>query len=301
MKRFKTYKKTKLKIPKFIILIPLIILISHLYLNLSFKIINKNTLTNLLITNTYANLFNKQNLFNNLNNLIFKNVWGFNIQESTAEPVINTNNIYYEDYLIYVYNTYQTDKYERSNNNSYSVNPTVREASLIFKEYLEKEGLSTLVEQRNVAKTLKENKLNYNNIYKASRILLESSYNEYKTLKYFIDLGRSETGNNKIITLNEKEYAPILFIIGTDNNNYLKNQTLANKLHTKINAKIKDLSKISLRGGTGYQGIYNEDFNANTLLIQVGGKENTINEVTNSLQILAQIMAIHIKQEQNET
>ena len=50
---------------------------------------------------------------------------------------------------------------------------------------------------------------------------------------------------------------------------------------------------ISLRGGVGYQGVYNQDFSSKGLLIQVGGINNTIDEVNRTMKILAQVIAIY--------
>ena len=41
----------------------------------------------------------------------------------------------------------------------------------------------------------------------------------------------------------------------------------------------------------GYQGIYNQDFSDKVMLIQVGGKENTIDEVNRTLEILAEVLS----------
>ena len=47
---------------------------------------------------------------------------------------------------------------------------------------------------------------------------------------------------------------------------------------------------IYLKEGVGVNGIYNQDFSPNTILIELGGQDNTIEEVTNTINILSKIL-----------
>lgn len=80
-----------------------------------------------------------------------------------------------------------------------------------------------------------------------------------------------------------------------------ENQNFAIQLNDILNTIEPSLSRgVSLRGGTGYQGVYNQDFSKYTLLIQVGGIHNTIDEVNRSLKVLANVIANFILEEENE-
>ena len=48
--------------------------------------------------------------------------------------------------------------------------------------------------------------------------------------------------------------------------------------------------------GPGVNGIYNQDLSENIILLEVGANENTIEEVTNTLDIISQV----IKEKINE-
>ena len=54
------------------------------------------------------------------------------------------------------------------------------------------------------------------------------------------------------------------------------------------------------KSGKGVNGVYNQDFHANTMLIEVGGQYNNIREVNNSLKVLARILAEYIKEDLND-
>ncbi len=49
--------------------------------------------------------------------------------------------------------------------------------------------------------------------------------------------------------------------------------------------------------GPKVNGVYNEDFSNRTLLIEVGGENNTIEEVYNSLDVLSEVLISFIKEE----
>ena len=49
--------------------------------------------------------------------------------------------------------------------------------------------------------------------------------------------------------------------------------------------------------GANVNGIYNQDISPNTLLIEVGGVDNTIEEVYNTMNAIADVLAKHIKGE----
>lgn len=295
MKKFVAFKKTNNSIKIVFYLIGVIILIILLNFILTFN--NANILATYIISNNFG-------LKNNyLNNIFIKNIWGFDIKkikevnrEVNEEEELVVKN---KKPVIYLYNSYQTDKYKKNYYSSYSINPVVTTASLILKEYLESKGINTLVENRNIAVTLKENNNEYYEVYKASRVLMEEALKNNPSLKYFFDLKIMDNNyQNTTATYKDKKYAKVMFVIGTDNKSYQENYKLAKKLNSKLD---KNLSRgIDMRGGEGYQGYYNEDFNSNTLLIEVGGYENTIDEVNRTLEILANVIVEVINEEEKK-
>ena len=55
---------------------------------------------------------------------------------------------------------------------------------------------------------------------------------------------------------------------------------------------------ISLKGGSGVNGIYNQNISPNAILIEIGGQYNTIMEINNTLPILADAILEYVKGEQ---
>ena len=185
---------------------------------------------------------------------------------------------------IYLYNTHQTEEYQSSELLEFTIKPTVMINNYILEDIFNRNGLQTIVEERSIKEMLNNNNWKYSSSYKASRIYLEDTYKSNPSLEYFIDLHRDSLPHNKTyISIDGKDYAKIMFLVGLENPNYEKNLLLMEKINNKLNEYYPGLSKgILKKGGEGVNGIYNQDFNKNVLLVEMGGYENTTTEVLNS-------------------
>lgn len=237
------------------------------------------------------------NSFNNDNNFLEKLV-NQSLKVSNPIKLLNKNyqkyipNVKYEEKtvkeeespLIYIYNSHQTEEYQSSSYAEFSINPTVVMNDYILEDIFNKNGYKTLVEERSIKEVLNNNKWKYVNSYKASRIFLEDVIVKNPSLKYFIDVHRDSLKRDKTtITIDGKDYAKIIFLIGTDNSNYQSNLDLTERINNKLNEYYPGLSKgIYKKGGEGVNGVYNQDFSPNTILVEMGGYENTTNEVLNT-------------------
>lgn len=185
---------------------------------------------------------------------------------------------------IYLYNTHQTEEYQSSELLEFTIKPTVMINNYILEDIFNRNGYQTIVEERSIKEMLNNNNWKYSSSYKASRIYLEDTYKLNPSLEYFIDLHRDSLPHSKTyISIDGKDYAKILFLIGLENPNYEKNLLLTEKINNKLNEYYPGLSKgILKKGGEGVNGIYNQDFNENVILVEMGGYENTTTEVLNS-------------------
>ena len=198
---------------------------------------------------------------------------------------------------IYIYNTHQTEEYKPTSYLEYSVNPNVLMASYILEEQLSKKGHVVLVEEESVSKLRTTLGLNYAGSYKVTRSMMENAKKNNPTLKYYIDLHRdSLTRDKTTLTVDGKSYAKILFIVGLENSNYQENLDFTNKISDLLNQKVKGLSKgIYKKEGPLVNGVYNQDFSNRVILIELGGNENTIDEVYRSLIVLGEVLDEVIK------
>ena len=231
-------KKNKLKKLFIISMITIGIIISYKRVESSkIKISNKD-FTDLIINNTYT--YKDENIvLKTINTVINKNnpIKLMNTDykkylSNTTEPVITEETLP----LIYLYNSHQTEEYKASNYAEFSVNPTIIMNDYILEDIFNKNGYKTIVEERSIKEILNKNNWNYTYSYKASRQLLEESIIKYPSLKYFIDIHRDSLPHDKtIVSINGKDYAKVIFLIGLENENYQKNLEFTEKINNKMN------------------------------------------------------------------
>ena len=221
--------------------------------------------------------------------------------EEETKKVSNEKVITKGEPTIYLYNSHDTEEYKPSSFAEYSVMPTVKLSDYVLKEELEKNGFSVLIEEQTISSIRSSLGLNYAGSYQASRVLMEQAKKNNPSLKYFIDLHRDSLNHDRTtLTYNNKNYAMIMFLVGLENPNYEENLEFSNKISDAINSRISGLSKgIYQKEGEGVNGVYNQDFSNRTILIEIGGPENTINEVYESLLILSEVLTEVIESDQN--
>ncbi len=202
---------------------------------------------------------------------------------------------------IYLYNSHDTEEYKPTSFAEYSVMPTVKLNNYVLKEELENKGFNVLVEETTISSIRSSLGLNYAGSYDASRVLMEQAKENYPSLIYFIDLHRDSLSHDKTtLTYNDKSYAKVMFLVGLENPNYQGNLDFSTKISDLINTKIPGLSKgIYEKEGAGVNGVYNQDFSNRTILIEIGGPENTIDEVYETLLVLSEVLSEVINSDQN--
>lgn len=207
-------------------------------------------------------------------------------KEDKTEETISASDEYLP--IVYIYNTHQSEKYA-----DYSV----YDASKKLADTLTNNGIESYFEEQSVSTFLQTNNLKYNKSYSVSRKYLDEAKNKYPTISYFFDIHRDSINKDKsTVFYNGKNYAKILFVVGTDNQNKDGNKKNANKLNDIIKSKVPNISRgIVYHGGKGYNGVYNQDISENVFLIEVGGKDNTKEEVLNTINILYDSISEYIK------
>ena len=200
--------------------------------------------------------------------------------------------------IVYLYNTHQGEKY-LSKDNSYI--PSIIHPTKYLGEKLKNSGLPTIIEGRSVENIVNQNGWSYGSSYKVSRYFIEDIVKSNPSIKYLFDIHRDAGSHDyTTICINDKCYAKLLFIIGLENTNYIENQKYAENLNGRLNNKLSGISKgILQKKGKKVTGVYNQDFSNRTILIEVGGENNTIDEVYNTIDILSEVLIDYIKEEVN--
>ena len=276
-KIFKSKVSRKNKYKKKLIL--LLISFFAAYFLSKFNIFSSDSFVKIL---RYISMNNIEN-----NGINFKGEYLINIGLSTFDDITFSKKVFKQEEIkketlenkIYIYNTHQTEEYRTIEN--YNLTPTVHTASYILKDMLRDYGIGAIVEDRDLKTDMNSMGYTYGQAYKVSRNWLEDLNNP--NLLLYIDLHRDSINYNlSNINVNGKDYAKIMFVVGT-NYDYQENMNVANSLIREIENINKDIS----RGVFTRFSVYNQDYNKNCVLIEVGGPESTYESVSNSLSVLA--------------
>ncbi len=187
---------------------------------------------------------------------------------------------------VYLYNTHDNEDYKSSLIESYSIKYNVKIASYMFSEYLTDLGIENYVEASSTTDLYYINSTLYESTYDASRDLIKSIKNKYPNIDLLIDIHRDAVDkSSSTVEIDGTSYAKVLFVVGTDNPNYEKNLKKVEEINNLLDPKItRGIIKKSKEDGNG---VYNQDLSENIILLELGGQENTIEEVDNTLQALS--------------
>ncbi|MBR2138470.1 MAG: stage II sporulation protein P [Bacilli bacterium] len=212
------------------------------------------------------------------------------MKEEKEEPLI----IQKENPIIYIYNTHDTEKYNSIFISDYSIIPDVKIASHILKDHLNDLGINSYVEERSIKTYLNKHKLSYSGSYEASRTYLLDSKKK-NNYEYYIDIHRDSAKYNKTLWKKDnKKYARIMFVLTTKHKNYKENKKFVNELNNMINKKYTGLSRgIYVRNDV----IFNQDISDKAILIELGGVDNTLEEINNTLEVFSKIFSEFINEE----
>ena len=225
--------------------------------------------------------------FSHPETLLNKNV---NYKEEQEETIfmVNINESYLKDPSkieitnprVYVYNSHQSEEYSKENYEQYGIIPGVMMATYLLKEKLNSMNIKTIAEEGNIIEFMRVNNYTHAYSYVASRYFIEPVI-EKNNFDLIIDLHRdSNNKQDSTVTINGKNYAKVLFVIGLENENYKQNLKVTEEINNLILKKYPTLTRgIYKKEGPGVDGVYNQDLNPNIILLELGGYQNTISEV----------------------
>lgn len=156
---------------------------------------------------------------------------------------------------------------------------------------LERKGVAALHSFENYA--AKVSNYSYNYSYKYSRETVKRAMAENGQLEYFIDIHRDSQRHDKTTTsIDGLNYAQVYFIIGHGNENWRENEKFASSIHDRLERSYPGISR-GIWGKTSSQGNgeYNQSLSPNSVLIEVGGIDNSQDELERTAKVLASIIA----------
>jgi len=200
------------------------------------------------------------------------------------------------DVLIYFTHSHETYKpYVKSEKGivvSYDKTTNLFSMQNMIENYFRLNGLTPKTLDVDVQSVMDQNGLKFYQAYDAVRpyVAKELKQNSYDLI---LDIHRDSFGADvTTVTNNNVKYAKIAFVIGAENPNYEANLAKANALSDSLNKIIPDISRGAIiKKGEGVDGVYNQDLAKELLVVEVGGIDNTEDEVYRTISILAQAIS----------
>ncbi|TQR20804.1 stage II sporulation protein P [Psychrobacillus vulpis] len=205
-----------------------------------------------------------------------------------------------EEPLVFIYHTHNTEGFlsETNKNNPSEVFHDTKNITLVgnkLNEALKEKNINSIQDNSNVNGILEERGLYSNESYIISGEVLKDALKRNKSIKMAFDIHRDSSNRNVTTqTLNGIDYARISFIISRSNSNYKDNLEFAKLLHTKLEEKYPGLSRGILEKSNenvSQQSTYNQELLKQSVLLEVGGIENTLEEEYRTVNIFAEIIA----------
>ncbi|WP_251402867.1 stage II sporulation protein P [Ureibacillus chungkukjangi] len=191
-----------------------------------------------------------------------------------------------ESFLPYLKNTFKPEEAYHSKANITLVGKMLGSA-------LESYGVGTKVDTSDIVQLLKAKNLDYGSSYDLSGEIVRAAQSENRNLDYFIDVHRdSLRKENTSIEINGLKYASLLFVVGTGHANYEKNLAFANELQSMLDTIYPGLSKgILQKSSSQGNGVYNQDLSPNSIILEIGGVDNTVEELHRSTEAFAEVLS----------
>jgi stage II sporulation protein P len=133
--------------------------------------------------------------------------------------------------------------------------------------------------------------IDYSKAYDASEELVQTAMTKEK-LDYIIDIHRDSRRRDKTtVEIDGKTYARIFAVIGTKGNeNWRENYEEALKIKKVMDRMYPNLFEKVLSKNSGH-GEYNQSLSPRTILFEIGGVDNTLDEEYRSTAALADVLA----------
>lgn len=158
---------------------------------------------------------------------------------------------------------------------------------------LERRGLGTIVNSTDIVQELDSRELDYGNSYFVSGEHVKTAQKENSELEIFLDIHRdSLRKDSTTIEMNEEEYARLLFVVGTGHKEYEKNLAFTADLHQQLEIQYPGLSKgILEKDSSQGNGVYNQNLSPNSVIVEIGGVDNTAKELHRTVEALADVLS----------
>lgn len=214
---------------------------------------------------------------------------------------------YQQEPAILIYSTHNHESFNpelkaEDLNEAYHEEVNVSKVGEKLSEILIDKGINTIFEDTDFMGELKNRTLSFQKSYMVSRVSIKEVLRENKQIKMVFDIHRdSQKRDVTSINIDGIEYAKIAFTISSDNKNYEQNKTFAQLLSDRLEESYPGISRgVFLKSQMAYSNYsYNQDLHKQSVLVEIGGAENTLEEEYRTAEALSEVISDVIKNEDN--
>ncbi|USK62826.1 stage II sporulation protein P [Peribacillus frigoritolerans] len=206
-----------------------------------------------------------------------------------------------ENPSVFIYHTHTTESFtpllkNKNPDKAYDKKKNITMVGAELTNKLKKKNINVLHSTTDFEQKLRNRNLDYSKIYDISGKEVQTVLDKNKNLKLIIDIHRdTQLKDATTIRIDGKDVASVSFVVSENSPNFKENRKIANLFHQKLEKKYPGLSRgvllnKSQTNNPYKQNFYNHDLFANSLLLQIGGVENTIEEENRSVELLAEVI-----------
>lgn len=179
---------------------------------------------------------------------------------------------------------------------AYGDESTVMDAGDMIKKELAKEGVHAELDRTDVIQKLLEQNTPYGRAYEKSREILIPVILSHRQPVTLLDIHRDAVGPSvSTVTIHDKSYARIAFVIGRDQPGYEKNLGFAREMVSKLESASPGITRgIILKSGADTDGRFNQDLSDHSLLLEFGGVDNSTDEIERSARAFSKAYADYL-------
>lgn len=197
--------------------------------------------------------------------------------------------------VVFIYHSHNRESwYPELEEEQKDPNSTTKNITLVGKrlaEKLEAKGVGAMHSDTDYPTSIKGYRWELS--YKYSMKTVKEAIASGKDLKFFFDIHRdSQKRKYTTVDIKGKSYAQVYFVIGHRNPDWEKNEAFASQIHEALEKKYPGISR-GIWGKTAATGNaeYNQSLAPESVLVEIGGVENTLEESYRTADALAEVIS----------
>lgn len=207
-----------------------------------------------------------------------------------------------KDY-VFIYHSHNREswnpelKKESANPNDPKINVTLVGKHL--QKELQKRGIGAVHSNQDYSSTIKGYSWNYS--YKYSKQTVKQAMAEHQDLQFFFDIHRDALRRkDSTVEIDGTSYAQVYFVIGRGNPDWRENEKFAKEIHDRLENKYPGISR-GIWGKSTAQGNgeYNQSLSPNSVIMEIGGIDNTLEENYRTAEVLAELITEIVREKTN--